>query len=69
MRTLSTNCRLAVIKRIISQKQMLCSVIQFAQREKNATHYTCNKSEKFMKKFMVVCEITGTGNRRQKFKF
>jgi len=43
--------------------------MEFPQRETNTTHYTSNKGEKFMKKFMVDCEISVTGNGRQKFKF
>jgi hypothetical protein len=43
--------------------------MEFLQRETNTTPYTGKKGEKFMKKFMVDCEISVTGNRRQKFKF
>lgn len=56
----------------MSQEQIPWSVIQhteFAQSETNTKHHTRNKGEKFMKKVMVDCEISVTGNRRQKFKF
>jgi hypothetical protein len=52
-------------KRIMPQKQTLCSVIQyteFAQRETNATHYTRNKNHEIYGRLRNFCD------RKQKAK-